>query len=43
MIREDVERKEADKVLDRLIEDREFRDMLLRKIGEMTRNGYKNS
>lgn len=35
VIKQGIERKEADAVLDKLIEDREFREMLLRKIGKM--------
>ncbi len=34
VVKKTLERKEADDVLDKLIEDREFRDMLLRKIRE---------
>jgi len=32
----ELERKKADVVLDKLIEDKEFKDMLLRKIGEIS-------
>jgi site-specific recombinase XerD len=35
VMKKDMERKEADGVLDKLIEDREFRELLLRKIGQL--------
>jgi hypothetical protein len=34
-MKKDIERKEADDVLDKLIEDGEFRGMLLRKIQKL--------
>lgn len=35
VMKKDIERKQADGVLDKLIEDREFRELLLRKISQM--------
>ncbi len=35
IIKKGIERKEADKVLDNLLEDQEFREMFMRKIGDL--------
>ena len=42
VIRKTIERKEADDIMDRLLEDEEFREMFLHKIQEMTLNSGKN-
>ena len=42
VIRKTIERKEADDIMDRLLEDEEFREMFLHKIQEMTLNPGKN-
>jgi len=36
IIKKNLERNKADQIMDRLIQDQEFRDMLVRKIGELT-------
>lgn len=35
MLRKELDRKEADRVLDGLLEDQEFRDMFVRKINQV--------